>query len=57
MLQASLKVQVLLFILCLCKILFWRHAQLGARIDVDNSYVKHRDGIPLPEAVGDYVCP
>ena len=55
--MTSLKVQVLLFLLRLCKILFWRHAQVGARVKVDNSNVKHRGGPPLSEAVGAYVCP
>ena len=57
MLQASLKVQVLIFLLRLFKILFRRHAQIGARIKVDSSNVKHRGGPSLPEAVGVYVCP
>ena len=56
MLQESLKVQVLLFLLRLCKRLFWRHEQVGACIKVDNYNVKHRGGPPLPEAVGVYVC-
>ena len=57
MFQASLKVQALIFLLRLCKSLFWRHARVGARIEVDNSYVEHRGGPPLQEAVGAYVCP
>ena len=57
MLQASLKVQVLLFLLRLCKSLLWRHAQVGARVEIDNSNVEHRGGTPLLEAVGAYVCP
>ena len=56
-LQASLKVQVLLFLLRLCKILFWRHEQVGAHIEVDKTNVEHRGGTPLPEAVGAYVLP
>ena len=57
MLQANLKVQILLFLLCLCKSLFQHDAQVGARIKVDYSNVKHRGGPPLPEAVGAYVFP
>ena len=57
MLHTILKVQVLLFLLCLCNSLFRRHAQVGARIEVDNSNVKHESGPPLPEAVGAYVYP
>ena len=55
MIQESLKVQVLLFLLCLCKILLRSHAQVGARIKVENSYVKQCGAPPLPEAVGAYV--
>ena len=36
---------------------FRRHAQVEAYIEVDNSYVKHCSGPPIPEAVGAYVCP
>ena len=36
-------------------IIFWCHAQVGARIEVDNLNVKHCSGPPLPEAVGDYI--
>ena len=57
MLQSSLKIQVLLFLIFLCKNLFRRHAQVGARVEVDNSNVEHRGGPPLPEAVGASVCP
>ena len=57
MLQASLKVKVLLFLLHLCKSLSRRHAQVGARIEVENSYVKHRSVTSLTEAVGAYACP
>ena len=41
----------------LCKSLFWSHALVGARIEVENSNVEHRGGPPLPEVVGAYVCP
>ena len=57
MLQASLKVQVFLFFLYLCKRLLRRHAQVGARIEVENSNIKHLSGPPLPEAVVAYICP
>ena len=56
-LQASLKVQVLIYLFCLCKNLFWRHAQTGARVEDENSNVKHCGGPLLPEAVSAYVCP
>ena len=52
-----MKVKVLLFLLRLCDIIFRRHAQVGARIKVENSYVKHRGAPPLPEAVVAYVFP
>ena len=53
----SLNVQVLLFLLHLCKSLLQRHVQVGARIEVENSNEKHRGGPPLSEAVGAYVYP
>ena len=56
-LQESLKLQVLLFLICLCKNLLWIHAQVRSRIEVENLNVKHCGGSPLPEAVGAYVCP
>ena len=46
----SLKVFVLFFIIRLYKVLLGRHAQVGARIEVDGSYVKIYDGPPLLEA-------
>ena len=57
MLQASLKVQVPILFLRLCKSLFWHHLQVGARVEVGNYYVEHRGGPLLPKAIGTYVCP
>ena len=56
-LQASLKATVIIFLLCLCKIIFWGHAQVRACIEVDNFNVNHRGVLLLPEAVGAYICP
>ena len=57
MLQANLKVQILLFLLCLCKSFFQHDAQVGARIKVDYSNVKNCNDSPLPEYVGACVSP
>ena len=57
MLQASLKVQFPIFLHRPCKNLFWRHVQVGACVEVDNSNVKHRGRSSLPEVVGTNVFP
>ena len=47
------------FVHCLIPIFGIRQcrAQVGSRVEVDNSNVKHRGGPPLPEAVDAYICP
>ena len=55
--HASLKVQVLIFLLCLSKSLLRRHAQVGACIEFESSYVKQCGHPPLPESLGTYIFP
>ena len=57
MLQASLKIFSCLSFSAFSRFFFGNHAQVGSRIEVDGSNIKHHGGPLLLEAMDTYVIP